>query len=75
MPDITMCHGENCPLKEKCYRYTAKPNRYFQSFFQEPPYQEGKCVFFEDNEDNEDKAKIEEAIQIAESHISFENLY
>lgn len=22
MVDITKCTGENCPLKDKCYRYT-----------------------------------------------------
>lgn len=31
MPDITMCTG-NCPVKENCYRYMAKPNPYGQSF-------------------------------------------
>lgn len=24
MPDITKCGNENCPLKQKCYRWTAK---------------------------------------------------
>ena len=27
-PDISMCKEEKCPLKEKCYRYTAKPDEY-----------------------------------------------
>ena len=31
MADLTMCTG-NCPMKEKCYRYMAKPNRYGQSY-------------------------------------------
>lgn len=26
MPDISMCSNKNCPLKDKCYRFTAKPN-------------------------------------------------
>jgi hypothetical protein len=26
--DITKCSGENCPLKEKCYRYTAEADSY-----------------------------------------------
>lgn len=38
MPDITMCKGNNCPLKETCYRYSAKPNKYLQSYFTETPY-------------------------------------
>ncbi len=32
MPDITMCVGTGCPLREECYRYTAEPNPYRQSF-------------------------------------------
>jgi hypothetical protein len=42
MPDITMCEGKDCPLKEDCYRYTAKPNEYRQSYFVNPPYNEEK---------------------------------
>ena len=43
MPDITMCKGGNCPHKEKCYRFTAKPS-YYQSYFVEPPIgHNGKC--------------------------------
>jgi len=45
MPDITMCSGEECPLKESCYRYTAKPSRY-QSYFFEPPIEDGECNYF-----------------------------
>ena len=42
MPDITMCNGNNCPVKKKCYRYTAKPSEY-QSYFIEAPFKDGKC--------------------------------
>ena len=45
MPDITMCTGCDCPLKEKCYRFKAKPWAY-QGYFLNPPYQEGKCEHF-----------------------------
>lgn len=38
MPDISMCFGKDCPMKESCYRFTAKPNEYSQSYFQEPPF-------------------------------------
>ena len=38
MPDITMCRGDKCPLKNKCYRYTATPSEYWQSWFLEVPY-------------------------------------
>ena len=32
MPDITMCCNYDCPLKDKCYRYRAVPDSYWQSF-------------------------------------------
>jgi hypothetical protein len=44
-PDITMCVGTNCPHKEKCYRYTAKPSEY-QSYFMEAPIKDGKCEMY-----------------------------
>jgi hypothetical protein len=46
MPDITMCEGTHCPIKENCYRYTAKPNEYRQSYFVTPPYKDGKCEHY-----------------------------
>ena len=37
MPDIAMCTGfdENreCPFRNKCYRATAKPSEYRQTYF------------------------------------------
>jgi hypothetical protein len=32
MPDITMCEDNECEQKDKCWRFTAKPN-YHQYFF------------------------------------------
>jgi len=49
MPDITMCHGDDCPLKNKCYRYTAYADPYGQSIFTEIHYKDGKCNHFWDN--------------------------
>ena len=45
-PDITMCKGTDCPYKETCYRYTAKPCEYWQSYFIEPPIKDGKCEMY-----------------------------
>ena len=45
MLDITMCTGEECPLKENCYRYTAKPSDY-QSYFVESPIENEECKYF-----------------------------
>ena len=46
MPDITMCVGTNCPYKESCYRHTAKPSEFWQSYFMEPPIKDGKCDMY-----------------------------
>jgi hypothetical protein len=46
MADITMCLGTNCPQKETCYRFTAKPNEYRQSYFTNPPIKVGKCDMY-----------------------------
>jgi hypothetical protein len=46
MPDITMCLGTNCPYKESCYRFTAKPSEYMQSYFMKPPIKDGKCDMY-----------------------------
>ena len=44
--DITMCKGTDCPLKENCYRFTAKSNDVYQSYFVDPPIKDGKCDMF-----------------------------
>lgn len=45
MPDITMCKGGDCPLKENCYRYLAEPCEY-QSYFMEAPFDNSKCEHY-----------------------------
>jgi hypothetical protein len=44
MPDIDMCMGTDCPYKETCYRFTAKPSDY-QSYIK-PPIKDGKCDMY-----------------------------
>ena len=39
MSDITKCHGFDCPVKEKCRRYTAKSKEVWQAYFLEAPYE------------------------------------
>lgn len=44
MADITMCKGETkdgevCEARHICYRYTAKPCEYMQSYFVDPPFE------------------------------------
>lgn len=47
MPDITMCSGERrgdiCPTRETCYRYKAKPNLHWQSYFWDAPEFSNGC--------------------------------
>ena len=32
MADISMCYNDTCPLRETCYRFTAKPNPWRQTY-------------------------------------------
>jgi len=46
MPDVTMCKGGSCPLRESCYRHTAKPGA-LQSYFLTPPVKaDSTCSYF-----------------------------
>jgi hypothetical protein len=45
MADITKCKGVNCPIKDQCYRYTAKESMR-QSYFMESPIKDGKCEMY-----------------------------
>jgi hypothetical protein len=45
MPDFTMCKGEDCPMRESCYRYKAEPNS-MQSYFVNSPRVDDDCVFW-----------------------------
>lgn len=50
MADITKCHGDMCPNKEQCYRYTAVSSECRQSYFINTPIKDdGTCQeFWED---------------------------
>jgi hypothetical protein len=43
MADITMCTGDDCPLKENCYRFTAEASKYLQSYFLTSPFDGKTC--------------------------------
>ena len=57
MADIAKCTGGQCPLKEKCYRYTATEDEYWQSWLVEEPYDYDKkeCEFFYERKQNYEK--------------------
>lgn len=46
MPDISMCANRECPLRETCYRYVAKPNEYRQSYAKFEPTNETSCEHY-----------------------------
>lgn len=57
MPDICMCYGDGCMLKDRCHRYKAIPYREWQSYFAAPPIKPGeKCKYYwpENREDTEE---------------------
>ena len=58
MPDITMCEGEDCPIKHKCYRFRAKSSEW-QSYFVRPPYSMDGCKYFWriESEEYEDRSR------------------
>ena len=37
MSNITKCTNKDCPVKTKCYRYTADANELWQSYFMDTP--------------------------------------
>lgn len=44
--DITMCTGKGCKTKRTCYRFTKKPDEYYQSWFMESPIKDGGCEWY-----------------------------
>jgi hypothetical protein len=53
--DISKCLDNTCPLKDKCWRFTAPANPLWQSYgnFQYEIKEDGevKCDYFWDNEE------------------------
>ena len=35
--DICKCNGNNCPVKEECFRFTAPASEFRQSYFLSSP--------------------------------------
>jgi len=46
MADITMCKGKNCPIRDNCYRFTAKKDTIGQSYFVKEPIENGVCDMY-----------------------------
>lgn len=45
MPDIAMCMGVKCPIRENCYRYKAVPN-FRQTYFEKAPIKNCDCDYY-----------------------------
>ncbi len=61
MSDITKCTGEGCMRKTMCYRFTAKPHEYRQSYFSFVPVEkDGKCKHFWQNTPEEQRDSPDE---------------
>ena len=48
MTDISKCHGDNCEVKEQCYRFTARTHPHWQSWIETPPMK--PCELFVEDE-------------------------
>jgi len=48
MTDIGKCSGEKCKVKEKCYRFTCKAEKYqsWGAFYKDPKNKKGECGMF-----------------------------
>lgn len=49
--DISMCADNECPVRETCYRFKAKPSEYRQSYgefdrLNNPGIAEGSCSYY-----------------------------
>lgn len=46
MADITMCMGSGCRARNHCYRFTATPDEYRQSWFVQVPGNNKQCEYY-----------------------------
>jgi hypothetical protein len=47
MPDISLCKGINCNIKDNCYRFKAEPSKFMQSwFFNSPNLDPLNCDYY-----------------------------
>lgn len=58
MADIAMCKNNQCQKRFECYRFTAVPNSYKQSYFC-PTIKDGICDSFWSNHDREQHSNTE----------------
>ena len=66
MPDITMCYGQDCPYKNQCYRYTAKPSE-LQSYFIDAPIKDSKCDYYCGENAEQIRNKLNDIVSISKT--------
>lgn len=49
MVDMAKCFGGDCPLKGKCFRFTAPAGEFRQSYFKNPMNLGENCKYFVSN--------------------------
>lgn len=47
-----MCKGKGCEAKNTCYRFSAAPSEYLQSYFLVSPIKNDDCEYYIRNEKN-----------------------
>lgn len=57
MPDMSLCTNESCPLRKGCYRATAIPSDFLQSYMSFNLNADGTCNWFLDNKEYKNKNK------------------
>ena len=50
MPDISMCSNTTCVINQTCYRFTATPCEYRQSYSEFSHTEENPCGYYWDND-------------------------
>jgi len=59
MADISKCNNQQCPSKDYCYRFTATPSKFMQSYADfSPEDDETSCSHFWPNNNNSNKCKL-----------------
>ena len=57
MPEISKCPGNQCPVKNTCWRYTSLPSE-MQCYFIGNPDFNNQCDFYYDDSDMPEDQKI-----------------
>lgn len=57
MPELAKCHGANCPIQSRCFRFTKKSDDLLQMWINGAPYdhQKQSCKMYVENYAQETK--------------------